>query len=103
MISYVVCGHLHPFLEIGQQRHDALPRRDGGSGNIGHVMVLLRRRVWAVLPGCERYALSTGRRGGGSKGIALGFLLCMAAGGFLLAVVVEGYSARCKQGDGNIN
>ena len=89
----IVCGHLHPLLKVGQQRHDALPGRDGGAGDVGHAIGVLRGCLGAVLSGGERYTPPCGCRGRGAQRVALGFLLCMAADSLFLSVVVERYSA----------
>lgn len=47
-----------------------------------------------VLAGCERDAPSSGSGCWGSHRVALGFLLCMAADGFFVAVVIEGHSTQ---------
>jgi hypothetical protein len=102
MYANIVRRHLHPFLEVGQQGHDAGSGSDGGSGDVGHVILVGRGRVGAVVAGSKRYASSSWGRSGscsGSRGahrVALGLLLGMAAGGLFLAVVVERHSA----GDG---
>lgn len=53
----------------------------------------------AIASSCERHALSGGRSRGRSQGVALGFLLGMAAISLFLAVVVEGYSMRVSRTD----
>lgn len=47
-----------------------------------------------VLAGCERDAPSCGRGCWGSHRVALGFLLCMTADGFFVAVVIEWHSMQ---------
>ena len=98
MYAYIVRRHLHPFLEVGQQRHDAGPRGDSGPGDVGHVVLILRRRARTVVACGQRHAPASGsrsRRRSRSRGahrVALGLLLRMAAGSLFLAVVVERHS-----------
>jgi hypothetical protein len=96
--AYVVRGHLHPFLEVGQQGHDAaVSRRDGVASDVWHVVLVLRGRLGAVMVGAMQRA-SSSRRGSSRRGahrVALGFLLCMAADGLFLSVVVERHLDGC--------
>lgn len=93
--AYVVRRHLHPFLEVGQQGHNAGARCDSSASNIGHVVAILRRGVWRVVGGGKRHAAASGSRSRsrGAHRVALGLLVRMAAGSLFLAVVVERHSA----------
>lgn len=93
--AYIVGRQLHPLLEVGHQRHDAPHGRHGGACNIRHVLIL-RRRMWAILAASERYA-PPARRGRGAHRVALGFVEGMAAVRFLLLIVVERHSLHCQR------
>lgn len=96
--THVVCGHLHPLLEVGQDRH-AFHGGNGISADVEGVFVVIAGGVLALAG--QGLATSDGGCGGADL-VHLGLMEGLArlkALGLLLLVIVERHPARQISGE----